>query len=182
MLNGLISNYDQRKNPKALFFNDIFKIFEMQMNFHQNPAFIPINTQAYQQQQQQPGGFVYINPNPQIHKEKSNHEDLKARNRIAAKKWRDKKDEALATLESANDELRKEALQLRNVVLSLKTETQVLENELRYFQSFMSRIMNKTPNKPNLPLPPIDSNSKSTPPLSNPQNPTVSLPPPLIRF
>lgn len=72
-------------------------------------------------------------------------EDLKARNRIAAKKWRDKKDERLYELESSNDILRKDALTLRNEVLALQTENQVLEDELRFFQTFMTKIMNGAP-------------------------------------
>ena len=72
-------------------------------------------------------------------------EVLKARNRAAAKKWRDKKEELLYELEAENDKLREDALRLRNESLSLQTENQVLEDELRFFQSFMTKIMNVTP-------------------------------------
>jgi hypothetical protein len=70
---------------------------------------------------------------------------LRARNRIAAKKWRDKKDDTLYELEATNDQLRREALELRRQVLGLETENHVLEEELRFFQSFMTKIMNVTP-------------------------------------
>jgi hypothetical protein len=69
-------------------------------------------------------------------------DDLKARNRVAAKKWRDKKDETLYQLEATNDHLREEALRLRNSALNLRAENAVLEEELQFFQSFMSKIMN----------------------------------------
>lgn len=77
-------------------------------------------------------------------KEDPHREDIKARNRIAAKKWRDKKDSLLYQLEAKNDELRKTALSLRTTSLSLQTEISVLEDELRFFQTFMTKIMNSS--------------------------------------
>lgn len=74
--------------------------------------------------------------------------DHKARNRIAAKKWREKKDETLYQLEQQNDILRAEALNLRNEALSISTENKVLEDELNYFQTFMTKIMNANQNLP----------------------------------
>ena len=71
---------------------------------------------------------------------------LKARNRIAAKKWRDRKDDSMHDLEIINDDLREQALELRNQCLALSAENKVLEKELRFFQSFMSKIMNINPN------------------------------------
>jgi hypothetical protein len=86
----------------------------------------------------------------------SGKDDLRARNRVAAKKWRDKKDEMLSNLESRNDQLRLEALRLRRQAMALQTENQVLEDELKFFQSFMTKIMNVTPKHGgpgNLPIP-----------------------------
>jgi hypothetical protein len=72
-------------------------------------------------------------------------DDLRARNKVAAKKWRDKKDETLSDLEGKNDQLRAEALDLRKQLMSLKTENHVLEDELKFFQSFMTKIMKVSP-------------------------------------
>ena len=68
--------------------------------------------------------------------------DLKERNRIAAQKWRKKKDKYLTELESANDVLRQQALSLCGQMQSLRVENKLLEDELQFFQSFMSKIMN----------------------------------------
>ena len=73
--------------------------------------------------------------------------DLKERNRIAAQKWRQKKDQYLGELEVTNDELRKKALDLCSKAESLRIENNVLENELQFFQSFMSKIMSSGPSK-----------------------------------
>ena len=67
--------------------------------------------------------------------------DLKERNRIAAQKWRKKKDKYLTELESANDVLRQQALSLCGQMQSLRVENKLLEDELQFFQSFMSKIM-----------------------------------------
>jgi hypothetical protein len=80
-------------------------------------------------------------------------EEFRARNRIAAKKWRDKKDETLYQLEATNDQLRKTALDLRRQILGIQTENRVLEEELKFFQAFMTKIMKVTPNQPGI-LPP----------------------------
>jgi hypothetical protein len=77
----------------------------------------------------------------------SSKNELRARNRVAAKKWRDKKDETLYNLEARNDQLRLEALRLRGTLNALQTENRVLEEELTFFQSFMTRIMSITPKK-----------------------------------
>ena len=73
--------------------------------------------------------------------------DHKERNRIAAQKWRAKKDECLSTLEEENDVLRKKVFDLQAQALQLSTENNVLESELQYFQQFMSRIMFFAPKK-----------------------------------
>jgi hypothetical protein len=78
---------------------------------------------------------------------------LRARNRIAAKRWRDKKDDTLYHLESINDQLRREALDFRRQLLMLQTENHMLEDELRFFQSFMTQVMNVTSRQTG-PLPP----------------------------
>jgi hypothetical protein len=72
-------------------------------------------------------------------------DDRRARNKIAAKKWRNKQDEMLYSLEGKNDRLRAEAFDLRKQLMALKTETHVLESELRFFQSFMTKIMKVPP-------------------------------------
>lgn len=71
--------------------------------------------------------------------------DLKERNRIAAQKWRKKKDKYLTELESANDVLRQQALSLCGQMQSLRVENKLLEDELQFFQSFMSKIMHVAP-------------------------------------
>ncbi|EAY18519.1 hypothetical protein TVAG_083740 [Trichomonas vaginalis G3] len=94
-----------------------------------------------------------VYPNPQQEDDESSDDDhiskhskvdkeeLKARNRKAAKKWRDKKDSTLHQLAETNDDLRKQALKLRSESLSLIAENRVLESELRFFQTFMTKIM-----------------------------------------
>jgi hypothetical protein len=77
--------------------------------------------------------------------DRDKREDLRARNKIAAKKWRDKKDETLTDLEAKNDRLRVEALGLRRELLTLKAENHVLEDELKFFQAFMTKIMQPPP-------------------------------------
>ncbi|KAK8895040.1 hypothetical protein M9Y10_023483 [Tritrichomonas musculus] len=71
--------------------------------------------------------------------------DLKERNRIAAQKWRKKKDKYLTELESANDVLRQQALSLCGQMQALRVENKLLEDELQFFQSFMSKIMHVAP-------------------------------------
>ena len=95
------------------------------------------NSDDEQQQQQK-----------QSKSKKTDREEIKARNRIAAKKWRDKKDDSLYTYEALNDNLREEAMRLRNDSLTLLAENRVLENELRFFQTFMTKIMNGAPKPP----------------------------------
>lgn len=70
--------------------------------------------------------------------------DLRERNRLAAQKWRKKKDQHLAELEELNDQLRKQALELVTQTQLLRAENKVLESELLFFQQFMSKIMSGT--------------------------------------
>ena len=67
--------------------------------------------------------------------------EIKERNRLAAQKWRQKKDHYLSELEESNDQLRKQALELSSQIQSLKVENKVLESELLFFQQFMSKVM-----------------------------------------
>lgn len=73
--------------------------------------------------------------------------DHKERNRIAAQKWRAKKDETLLTLEEENDILRKKVFDLQAQSLQLNVENRILDSELQYFQHFMSKIMSVNPKK-----------------------------------
>jgi hypothetical protein len=67
--------------------------------------------------------------------------DVKERNRVAAQKWRERKDQYLVELESSHDKLRKQALDLNTELQMLSLENTLLEEELVYFQSFMTKIM-----------------------------------------
>jgi hypothetical protein len=67
--------------------------------------------------------------------------DLKERNRLAAQKWRRKKDKWLTELEIANDGLRKQALNVMSQLQALKVENSMLNEELTFFQSFMTKMM-----------------------------------------
>jgi hypothetical protein len=75
----------------------------------------------------------------------ANPQDPKAvtkyRNRMAAQKWRDKKGRYLLELEAENDNLRKQAFAFSSKLQLLKVENGLLESELTYFQSFMSKMM-----------------------------------------
>lgn len=71
--------------------------------------------------------------------------DHKERNRLAAQKWRAKKDQSLSTLEDENDHLRKSVYDLQSQALQLHVENKILESELQYFQQFMSKIMSVAP-------------------------------------
>jgi hypothetical protein len=66
---------------------------------------------------------------------------LRERNRAAAQKWREKKDRHLTELESFNDRLRKQALDLTSQMQALKVENKLLEDELAFFQGLMSKMM-----------------------------------------
>lgn len=68
-------------------------------------------------------------------------DDLKERNRMAAQKWRNKKEAHLYELEDLNDKLRIEVFNLQSKAKQMMTENRVLENELAFFQKFMSKIM-----------------------------------------
>jgi hypothetical protein len=67
--------------------------------------------------------------------------ELKQRNRMAAQRWRERKNRYLVELEGLNDSLRKQALDLTNQLQLFKVENRMLESELAYFQSFMTNIM-----------------------------------------
>lgn len=71
--------------------------------------------------------------------------DLRERNRVAAQKWRKKKDNYLSDLEATNDQLRTQVFKLNAQAVQLTTENQVLENELKYFQVFVTKVMALVP-------------------------------------
>jgi hypothetical protein len=89
------------------------------------------------------GLVILSQPHPPA--KEANKEGLRARNRLAAKKWRDRKDETLYQLEATNDQLRQEALRLRAESCALQTLNQVLDDELKFFQSFMLNLTSLTP-------------------------------------
>ena len=101
-----------------------------------------------------PRNFEYTNilPFPQISlnspesTDQESKSDLKERNRIAAQKWRQKKDGYLGELENINDSLREQVFKLQSQTLTLKVENKVLEDELQFFQKFMSKIMSNNNN------------------------------------
>ena len=76
-------------------------------------------------------------------KDDSTKSNLKERNRIAAKKLRDKKDKHFNEIEAENDELRIQALRLKKRRDSILVENQVLDRELQFFQRIISTIMDK---------------------------------------
>jgi hypothetical protein len=67
--------------------------------------------------------------------------ESKERNRLAAKKWRSKKDMYLGEMESTNDDLRRQALGLASQMHKLRVENKVLEDELGFFQKIVSGMM-----------------------------------------
>lgn len=84
-------------------------------------------------------------PAPQSPQQTQQKLDHKERNRLAAQKWRAKKDQSLSTLEDENDHLRKTVFDLQSQALQLSVENKILESELQYFQQFMSKIMSVAP-------------------------------------
>jgi putative heme degradation protein len=90
-------------------------------------------------------GGMFVPPAPPLPVRDAEDDDarsgLKERNRLAAKKWRLKKDHMLGELESENDALRKQALDLVNQAQALRVQNRMLEDELLFFQGFMSKMM-----------------------------------------
>ena len=68
--------------------------------------------------------------------------NVKLKNRLAAKRFREKKDILMSHLEEENDFLRKEALRLTKHLMTLHVQNQYLEDDLKFFQSFLSLFMN----------------------------------------
>jgi hypothetical protein len=66
---------------------------------------------------------------------------LRERNRVAAQKWREKKDHHLTELEAKNDSLRKQAFELNLQLQTLRLESNLLDSELTFFQGVMSKMM-----------------------------------------
>ena len=86
--------------------------------------------------------FQQIQNEPEEDPDDERQKDMKERNRLAALKCRQKKDAYLAELEKENDRLRLEALKYKTRREAMIVENKVLEEELQFFQSFMSTIMN----------------------------------------
>jgi hypothetical protein len=80
-------------------------------------------------------------PKPLQREKHGEGEGLKERNRLAAQKWRRGKDRCMTELEAQNDKLRKQALDLSLEAKSVLVENKLLEDELLFFQQFMSLIM-----------------------------------------
>lgn len=74
-------------------------------------------------------------------------EDLREKNRIAAKNWRTKKDKYLANLEATNDDFKRQVISLCCQIKALKVENEFLESELHFFQSLMSSIVKTSKDK-----------------------------------
>ncbi|OHT00853.1 hypothetical protein TRFO_32369 [Tritrichomonas foetus] len=85
----------------------------------------------------------YNEYNNEKYKKIENSEAIRLKNRIAAKKWREKKNNMLSILEEANDALRCETLRLSRIVLSLCVENRHLEEDISFFQSFMTHFVPK---------------------------------------
>lgn len=74
---------------------------------------------------------------------------IKEKNRIAIKKWRNKRDNYIRELEKDNDILIKRALSLSNHFNELLEKNQSLNSEIQNFQSFMMNMFNVMPKKHN---------------------------------
>ena len=85
---------------------------------------------------------IDINKISKNDKIKIDNSDLKEKNKIAAKKWRKKKENYLKKLEEVNDLLRNEVVKLYYQSKSLKVEINVFETELWFFQSVITTIVN----------------------------------------
>jgi hypothetical protein len=68
---------------------------------------------------------------------------MRERNRLAAQKWRKKKEGYLTDLEDANDALRQEAFKLANDVHSLRIENGILEEQLNFFHQMMRNMVSQ---------------------------------------
>jgi putative heme degradation protein len=66
---------------------------------------------------------------------------MKERNKLAARKWRQKKDKYMIELENTNDALRKQALDMVSSLQALKVANALLQNELNFFQEFMCTVV-----------------------------------------
>lgn len=84
--------------------------------------------------------------NDQAPSKETEENNLRERNRIAAKKWRMKRDKYLEELEQENDELRKQAFVLYKQMQELRIESEFFNEEIQFFQSFMASIIHITPN------------------------------------
>jgi hypothetical protein len=69
-------------------------------------------------------------------------EDQRARNRRAASKWRQKNDEYLSKLEEDNNSYRRKAFDMLAQLRGMTLENSVLEEQLSFFQKFVSGVVN----------------------------------------
>lgn len=85
----------------------------------------------------------------QLHFKTTDRDLIKEKNRIAIKKWRNKRDNYIRELEKDNDILKKRALSLSNHFNELLEKNQSLNSEIQNFQSFMMNMFNVMPKKHN---------------------------------
>ncbi|OHT09759.1 hypothetical protein TRFO_21180 [Tritrichomonas foetus] len=78
-----------------------------------------------------------------VHPIGPNNNSTKIKNRLAAKRCREKKDQMLLQLEMSNDILRQEALRLSRQAMTLQIENRYLEDDLKFFQKFMAVLIKK---------------------------------------
>lgn len=75
-------------------------------------------------------------------------ESLRLKNRLAARKFREKRHEMMTKLEEANDSLRAKLYELTKTAIRFQVQNSVIERELQFFQTTMKSLM-KFANVPN---------------------------------
>jgi hypothetical protein len=65
----------------------------------------------------------------------------KEQNRVAAQKWREKKESYRSALEDANEQLRAQAFRFLSQIQELRTENTILEQQLDFFHNLMRAII-----------------------------------------
>jgi hypothetical protein len=71
----------------------------------------------------------------------SEHISVRERNRVAAQRWREKKNRFITNLEQDNADLRQRAFQSSVELRRLESTNKILEEELAFFQKVVARIM-----------------------------------------
>ena len=74
-------------------------------------------------------------------KESEDIESIRLKNRLAARKFREKRQKMLTKLEEANDSLRAKVYELTKVAIAFQVENTILEKELQFFQATMKTFM-----------------------------------------